>query len=336
MIRGLLEHRVVLTVSVGGVVGAVFLRLVPFEGEAMLLALLRIKTPWLFEALRFGYAAMAFTTPCLLITMALSAGYIFALKASRGLGPGHLPPYPPPAGRQDLFLVLGEVHHPTSPVASTAPHWLILPERGLFTGIAIVGAVGSGKTSGCIYPYAEQLLAYRANDPARRLSALVLEVKGDFCYHLRGIARRLGRADDYVEISLDSGFRYNPLHNDLEAYALAYGIASLLNNLFGRSDEPFWQQAYTNLVKFIILLHKVVDGYVTLFDVYASAINPKRIEAKLADGARQLSRLGQSVIVSGADLDKVAHLKEKFTWTQDPDGHGMLSDLIVPLKDELD
>jgi hypothetical protein len=29
----------------------------------------------------------------------------------------------------------------------------------------------------------------------------------------------------------------------MEAYALAYGISSLLNNLFGRGKEPFWQQA---------------------------------------------------------------------------------------------
>ena len=48
---------------------------------------------------------------------------------------------------------------------------------------------------------------------------------------------------------------------------LAFGIASLLNNLFGRGKEPFWQQAYTNLVKFIIQLHKVAYDYVTLFEV---------------------------------------------------------------------
>ena len=101
------------------------------------------------------------------------------------------------------------------------------------------------------------ILAFRSHDPDRRLSALVLEVKGDFCHKLREIAARHGRADDYVEVGLESGIRYNPLHNDLEAYALAYGIASLLNNLFGHSEEPFWQQAYTNLVKFLILLHKV-------------------------------------------------------------------------------
>ena len=55
------------------------------------------------------------------------------------------------------------------------------------------------------------------------------------------------------------------------------------------SEEPFWQQAYTNLVKFIILLHKVVDDYVTLFDVYECAINPDRIAERLAEGEQQAS-----------------------------------------------
>jgi len=67
----------------------------------------------------------------------------------------------------------------------------------------------------------------------------------------------------------------------LDAYALAYGIASLLNNLFGRGKEPFWQQAYTNLVKFIILLHKVLYDYVTLFDIYEGAINPGLLEQRI-------------------------------------------------------
>jgi hypothetical protein len=68
--------------------------------------------------------------------------------------------------------------------------------------------------------------------------------------------------------------------NDLDGYALAYGIASLLNNLFGKGKEPFWQQAYTNLIKFIIILHKVGFGYVTLFDVYESAISQEIFEKK--------------------------------------------------------
>jgi hypothetical protein len=125
-----------------------------------------------------------------------------------------------------------------------------------------------------------------------------------------------GRAGDYLEVSLDAPYRYNPLHNDLEAYALAYGIASLLNNLFGKSEEPFWQQAYTNLVKFVILLHKVVDDYVTLFDVYESVINPDRIAERLAEGERRLSRTGATVLIDQAHLDAQSELRP-FTWGRD-------------------
>jgi hypothetical protein len=68
----------------------------------------------------------------------------------------------------------------------------------LYTGTLIVGAIGSGKTSACMYPYVEQLLAYRAGDHAAKVAGLVLEVKGDFCRRVRQILAHHGRADDYV------------------------------------------------------------------------------------------------------------------------------------------
>src|SRR5262249_27746126 len=102
--------------------------------------------------------------------------------------------------------------------------------------------------------------------------------------------------DDYLEVSLESDYRYNPLYSDLDAYALAYGISSLLNNLYGKGKEPFWQQAYTNLVKFVILLYKVLDDYVTLFDVYEGAINPERLEEKIREGE---ARFGTESILIG-------------------------------------
>ena len=88
---------------------------------------------------------------------------------------------------------------------------------------------------------------------------MILQVKGDFCHKVRDILKCHDRAEDYVEIGLGSQYRYNPLNNHLDSYALAYDIASLLNNLFGRGKEPFWQQAYTNLVKLIILLDSYGD-----------------------------------------------------------------------------
>jgi len=45
--------------------------------------------------------------------------------------------------REHLFLVLGEPHRRTSPVRAAQPSWLTIPERGLYTGILVVGAIGS-------------------------------------------------------------------------------------------------------------------------------------------------------------------------------------------------
>jgi len=212
--------------------------------------------------------------------------YIFTLKIRKRVSPARLPPYPNAQHRDKLFLVVGEVHDQRKPVPAENPHWLTIPERGLYTGIAILGAVGTGKTSCCMYPFAEQLIAYKAQDEAKRIGGLVLEVKGDFCHKVRELLEKHHRGEDYVEVSLQGEYRYNPLHNDQDAYALAFGIASLLNNLFGRGKEPFWQQAYTNLVKFIILLHKVLYGYVTLFEVYECAINPRLLETRIEEGDR--------------------------------------------------
>src|SRR5207245_5091695 len=135
-----------------------------------------------------------------------------------------------------------------------------------------------------------QILSYEAANPEKRIGGLVLEVKGDFCKKVRAILARFGRDEDYVEISLDSQYRYNPLHNGLEAYALAYSIATLINNLFGRGKEPFWQQAYTNLVKFIILLHKVAYDYVTHFNVYECAISPPLLEQRIKEAEEIVMR----------------------------------------------
>jgi TraM recognition site of TraD and TraG len=255
----------------------------PFPANQLFLRVIAIRAPYAFLSFEWLYRLFLFTTPYMVYATILSGLYIFTLRGDERIAPGRLPRYPVPAQRKDLFLVVGEVHHPRKPIPSREPFWLTIPERGLFTGIAIIGAVGSGKTSCAMYPFAEQILAFQAHDKEQRIGGLVLEVKGDFCRKVQTILATCGRSEDYIEIGLDSEYRYNPLHNDLDAYALAFNIASLLNNLFGKGKEPFWQQAYTNLVKFIILLHKVAYDYVTLFDVYVCAISPPLLEERIQE-----------------------------------------------------
>jgi len=63
-------------------------------------------------------------------------------------------------------------------------------------------------------------------------------VSHDFCHQVRRTLVGHGREADYVEVGLEGPWRFNPLHNELDSYALAYGIASLLNNVFGKGKEP--------------------------------------------------------------------------------------------------
>src|SRR6185437_1881043 len=193
----------------------------PWPQNDLLLRLIELRAPMIYLFFKYTYTLFLFTTPYIGYSLALSGLYVFAFRPTRKVKPMPLPPYFDARKRDDLLLVLGEVHNSPTAVPSADPYWLTVPERGLFTGIAIFGAIGTGKTSGCMYPYAEQLIAYKGHDSQRRMGGLVLEVKGDFCHKIRQILKEYGREADYVEVNLKAEYRYNPLYNDLDAYALA-------------------------------------------------------------------------------------------------------------------
>jgi hypothetical protein len=307
------RHRYNLVLSLGAVIAVE--RLLPFPSNHPLLRLIAIERPGVFAALSWGYLALTASTTFLALSVLTSIVYI----AARGRGSVRyrpLPPYPKLEQRREPFLVLGERHHATKEGRAPEPAWLTIPERGLYTGIAVIGAIGSGKTSACVHPYADQLLGYKADTPEERIGGLVLEVKGDFCEQVRAILHRHGRDDDYVEVSLTSGYRYNPLHNDLDAYAVAFGIATLITNVFGRGNEPFWHQASTNLMKFVILLHRVLDDYVTLFQVYEHVINPEKLRARIAEARRRFAGDPRQIVVS-KDLHARSEALSEWEWHED-------------------
>lgn len=330
----LVELRVMLSLALSAIAGGLGLHVYPFPSDNPILGLVQLERPLVYAGFLYTYATLWFTTPFFLASIALSLVYIFAARRDGNPTYLPLPSYPALATRRAPFLVLGEQHHRTAPGRASGPSWLIIPERGLYTGMLIVGAIGSGKTSACMYPYVEQLLACKASDPVRKAAGLVLEVKGDFCRQVRDILARHGRADDYVEVSLDSPYRYNPLHNELDAYALAYGIATLMTNLFGRGKEPFWQQASTNLVKFVILLHQTLDEYVTLLQVYEHVINADKLRARIADGERRFNANNRRIVV-----DKREHLftgaMSGWTWHDSDDGATTSTDWSGDVEDAL-
>ena len=219
-----LESRAFLSAILAMATGTFLFYTHPFPEQQIFLHGMALRAPRAFLSLKYLCYTLLFTTPYFVCLTLLSALYVFTLRARQKVSPGHLPGYPDSSTKTDLFLVVGEVHNPRKPVPARDPYWLTIPERGLFTGIAIFGAIGSGKSSCAMYPFAEQILAYKAKEKDKRIGALVLEVKGDFCHRIKEILTRHGRAEDYIEIGLDSEYCYYPLYDDLDAYALASRI----------------------------------------------------------------------------------------------------------------
>ena len=263
----------------------------PSLDENPVLALVNYHTPNFFSWLVLWYYLSPFVAVMLSGFIAVTVWKVWLEGRRRDFAPfAKLPPWPLDPKQKAPAIVIGEVHHPVEAREIFSPSWLTIPERGLYTGVAIFGAVGSGKTSACMNPFARQLLGWQAGNEQMRAAALVLEVKGDFCHDIRQILVEAGRGQDYIELGMDARSQWNPLSAWwLDSYSLAYTVSSLLNQLFGKGKEPFWQQAYTNLVRWIIELHRVFpERWVTLQQVYRCAIDPELFAAKI-EAAEKLS-----------------------------------------------
>ena len=312
----------------------------PSLDEHPILALVQYHTPDFFSFMLLWYYLSPFVAVMLCGLISVTVWKVWLEGRRRDFAPfAKLPPWPLSADQKAPAIVIGEVHHPVEAREIFSPSWLTIPERGLYTGVAIFGAVGSGKTSACMNPFARQLLGWQAGNPHLRAAALILEVKGDFCHDIRQILVEAGRGQDYIELGMDSRSQWNPLSAWwLDSYSLAYTVSSLLNQLFGKGKEPFWQQAYTNLVRWIIELHRVFpQRWVTLQQVYRCAIDPELFAAKIEAAEKLSDDLNTGTIFVKADVleAQVTHLAE-WEWTVAPGGQQQQAVHTRPLKAKLE
>ena len=141
----------------------------PGAGANPFLDLIELNDPILFHVIVGWY----YLAPCAAAgvggALIVSMWQIwFAGSGGNNGARGSLPPWPTSADDESISLVIGETHHRTKPVESENPDWLLLSEKGLFTGVAVVGAIGTGKTSACMQPFAEQLFGWQAHSHKRK------------------------------------------------------------------------------------------------------------------------------------------------------------------------
>ena len=135
----------------------------PSLDENPLLALVNYHTPNFFDWLVLWYYVSPFVAVMLSGLIAVTVWKVWLEGRRRDFAPfAKLPPWPLDPKQKAPAIVIGEVHHPVEAREIFSPSWLTIPERGLYTGVAIFGAVGSGKTSACMNPFARQLLGWQA------------------------------------------------------------------------------------------------------------------------------------------------------------------------------
>ena len=159
-----------------------FLAPFPPPGGNPYLDLIADRDPGLHRVIHLWHFLAPGVAVLLAGSIALSVSRVWLQPRSGPGAQGRLPDWPTSPEDDAPSLVVGELHHPTVATESERPSWLVIPEKGLYTGMLVVGAVGTGKTTACMYPFARQLLSWQADDAGRRAGALVLEVKGDFCH----------------------------------------------------------------------------------------------------------------------------------------------------------
>src|SRR5258708_7939101 len=180
MLERVTNSRTFLSFVLAGMTGLILFFAYPFPQGNLYLQYIALKDPLVYAVLARSYPLFLFTTPFFVYSAALSGVYVLSFSRRQKRKTSSLPPYPDPSCREDLFLVVGEVHHPTKITRGSNPQWLAIPEKGLFTGVGIFGAIGTGQTSSCMRPFAEQLVAYKADEPAQRIGAFGFETQTDF------------------------------------------------------------------------------------------------------------------------------------------------------------
>ena len=168
MLRSALAARSLIAMTAAAIVGAWGLHRYPVRIDDPFLGLIALQKPFVFDLLSYGYSTLWFSSAFFAVSVVTSMLAIVAHGHPDRARSRALPSYPDPAMRVTPSLVLGEAHFPRTCGPAPQPDWLTIPQRGLYTGVMILGAVGTGKTSACMYPYVVQLLRWRAQDPATR------------------------------------------------------------------------------------------------------------------------------------------------------------------------
>jgi hypothetical protein len=301
--RVVVEYRFVISLALSVVVGVSGLRTWPFPHENPLLGLIEVSRPMVYASFCYAYATVWFSTPFFLFNIVFSLAYIFLAPANRQTAIGTAATVSRVRGSRQICSSCSANSITASLMPAPEPRGSSIPERGLYTGMAIVGAVGTGRPRRACIPTSSNSwdIAPTTSAQDRRLDSGgeggLLSARSAISWH------------DTVEraIMSKSASRRPTATTRCTTSSMRTrwptGSPTLMTNLFGRGKEPFWQQASTNLVKF---RDPAASDALRLCDAVPGVRarhQPGQARTKIAEGERRFTARNRRIVV-----DKREHL----------------------------
>ena len=109
-----------------------------FQETNSLVHIVVLRRPWLFYASKYIYTTIPFYTPFITSSTALSSLCIFRARHKKQTQYTRLTKYPELEKCDAPYIMVGDVQQSKRRMLTEAPRCLVIPDRGLFTGIAIL------------------------------------------------------------------------------------------------------------------------------------------------------------------------------------------------------
>ena len=176
---------------------------------------------------------------------------------------------------------------------------IIVPSSGLYQNFLITGTIGSGKTSSAMYPFTEQIIEFNSKNPNKKISMLILDVKGNYHFQIKNLVKKYNLEKDLITIGINSSIYYNPLYKpNLKPQILANRIKTILTLFSENNSESYWLDKVEEILTECIKLCRLYqNNYVTFEEIHKLITNPNYYQEKIS-------------------LLKTFFLNSKFTYSQ--------------------
>lgn len=206
----------------------------------------------------------------------------------------------PPLPKQKVKLqwILGEEHVLEGGIRGglefvSNPGWFSMTEKGLYTGVFVLGAIGSAKSSGVARPLLRQVIRHNANQNHIKPMVYACDYKAELVQPVREECEAAGRVNDLYLIGPAHDVKWNPVWQpEIEPETLAARLFACIENVkTSPGDDPeFIKNWAFKLFEASICFFRLTrkDQYFTLFDIATllSTISQILAEAEAAGDSK--------------------------------------------------